>query len=49
MVLTCAEERPSLITESKGIDEKAKSLKPRQEELENKLKEEWQLDIDAVE
>lgn len=33
------EERPALITESKAIDEKAKSLKPRQEELENKLKE----------
>ena len=34
-----ASERPALITESKAIDEKAKSLKPRQEELENKLKE----------
>jgi seryl-tRNA synthetase len=34
-----AEERPALISESKALDEKAKSLKPKQEELENILKE----------
>lgn len=34
-----AEERPSLIAESKAIDEKAKALKPKQEEIETKLKE----------
>lgn len=33
------DERPALIAESKSIDEKAKSLKPRQDELEIKLKE----------
>jgi len=33
-----AEERPSLIAESKGLDEKAKGLKSQSEELEVKLK-----------
>lgn len=33
-----AEERPSLIAESKSLDEKAKAIKPRAEEVENELK-----------
>lgn len=34
-----AEERPALIAESKSLDEAAKNLKPRAEELEEKLKQ----------
>lgn len=33
------EERPGLITESKALDEKAKAIKPRADELEIKLRE----------
>ena len=34
-----SEERPALITESKALDEKAKVIKPRVDELEMKLRE----------